>query len=141
MNTVVAVILAKERRMVARVRAAGAIDHDHARTLEQLGIKPGVILRRLRERAVIRQAEAGHFYLDEESWTAVRRQRRRAVSVIVAIALAIAFALLFTRRAHAQPQSGRIYFAHAFPFFSADLLSRARRRGARSNIHAAEHGL
>jgi hypothetical protein len=102
MNHVVAVILARERRMVARMRAAGAIDQGHARTLAELGIKRGVILRRLRERAVIRQAQPDHFYLDEESWNVVRRQRRRAVSVIVAIAMALALALIFTRRAHAQ---------------------------------------
>ena len=88
--------------MVARMRAAGAIDQGHARTLAELGIKRGVILRRLRERAVIRQAQPDHFYLDEESWNVVRRQRRRAVSVIVAIAMALALALIFTRRAHAQ---------------------------------------
>ena len=100
MTHVVAIILAKERRLVARLRAAGAVSRDRAQTLEQLGVSRGVALRRLRERAVVRQGAPEHFYLDEESWTAVRRQRRRAASVIVAIARAIALALLFgTRRA------------------------------------------
>jgi len=105
MNHVSAIFLAKERRMVARVRAAGAVSPETARPLEALGIHQGVILHRLRDRAVIRHTAQDHYYLDEESWNAVRRQRRRAVSVIVAIAAAIVLAFLFTRKAHAQPRS------------------------------------
>jgi CubicO group peptidase (beta-lactamase class C family) len=105
MNHVIAVILAKERRTVARLRAAGAVSPDSARPLADLGIKHGVILHRLRDRAVIRHTSQDRYYLDEESWDAVRRQRRRAVSVIVAIAVAIVFAVLYTRRAHAGAAS------------------------------------
>ena len=64
MSTVTAVILARERRMVNRLRTAGAVTPEQARTLEELGITPGVILRRLRERAVIREAGPERFYLD-----------------------------------------------------------------------------
>ena len=103
MTHVVAIILAKERRLVGRMRAAGAVSRERARTLEELGIARGVALRRLRERAVVRQAGPDRFYLDEESWEAVRRQRRRAASIIVAIALALVLALIFgTRIAFAQ---------------------------------------
>lgn len=100
MSTVAAVVLAKERRMVKRLRAAGAVGPEHARTLEHLGITPGVVLRRLRERAVIREAAPAHFYLDEPSWAAVRRSRRRAIHLAGLIALVIVLAILFgTRRA------------------------------------------
>lgn len=86
--------------MVNRLRAAGAVDRARARTLEELGITRGAILRRLRERAVIREAAPGHFYLDEPSWAAVRRSRRRAIHIISLIALVIVLAILFgTRRA------------------------------------------
>ena len=106
MSTVVAVILARERRMVARFRAAGAVSREQARTLEDLGIARGVILRRLRERAVIREAAPERFYLDQESWNAVRRSRRRAIHVASAILLAVLLAILFgTRRARAQAPS------------------------------------
>ena len=98
MSTVTAVILARERRMVNRLRTAGAVTSEQARTLEELGIAPGVILRRLRERAVIRQAGAERFYLDEPSWEAVRRGRRRVIHVIGVIVLVLVFALLFGRR-------------------------------------------
>ena len=104
MNNVVAFILAKERRMVSRVRAAGAVSAEKARTLQDLGIHQGVILHRLRDRAVIRHTPQDRYYLDEESWNAVRRQRRRAASVVVAVAAAIVLAFLFTRQAHAQPR-------------------------------------
>ena len=99
MSTVAAVILAKERRLVNRVRMLGAVSPQQARTLEELGITRGVILRRLRERAVIRQVGPDRFYLDEPSWEAVRRSRRRAIHVLGVIALVVLFALLFARRA------------------------------------------
>lgn len=99
MSTVTAVVLARERRMVGRFRSAGAVSREQARTLEELGLTRGVILRRLRERAVIREAAAEHFYLDEASWEAVRRSRRRAIRVLGVIALVILIAVLFSRRA------------------------------------------
>jgi hypothetical protein len=103
MNDVVAIILAKERRMVSRFVAAGATSREQARSLEQLGVSRGVILRRLRERAVVRQVGTDLYYVDQESWTAVRRMRRRAASLMVAIALAIIFAIVFgARRARAH---------------------------------------
>lgn len=98
MSTVAAVILARERRMVNRLRTAGAVTPQQARTLDELGITKGVILRRLRERAVIRQAGPDRFYLDEPSWEAVRRSRRRAIHVLGVIALVLLFALLFARK-------------------------------------------
>jgi hypothetical protein len=101
MSTVVAAILAKERRMVSRFRAAGASSPAQARTLDELGISRGIILRRLRERAVIRDAGGQRYYLDEPSWAAVRRSRRRAIHVAWVIALIVILAVLFARRAFA----------------------------------------
>lgn len=87
--------------MVDRLRAAGAVSPAQARTLDELGITRGVILRRLRERAVIREAAPGRIYLDEPSWEAVRRSRRRAIHVLGVIALVLLLAVLFSRRAFA----------------------------------------
>jgi CubicO group peptidase (beta-lactamase class C family) len=106
MNHVIALILAKERRMVSRFAAAGATSREQARSLEQLGVSRGVILRRLRERAVVRQVGTDLYYVDQESWNAVRRMRRRTASVMVAIVLAIVFSIVFgARRARAQEPS------------------------------------
>jgi hypothetical protein len=99
MSTFAAVILAKERRMVNRLRMMGAVGPAQARTLDELGISRGVILRRLRERAVIRDAGSQRYYLDEPSWAAVRRSRRRAIHVAWVIALIVIIAVLFARRA------------------------------------------
>lgn len=101
MSTVVAIVLMKERKMVSRFRAAGAVGAAQARSLEELGVARGVILRRLRERAVIRDAGGERYYLDEPSWAAVRRSRRRAIHVAWVIALIIILAVLFARQAAA----------------------------------------
>ncbi|MBA3638805.1 MAG: hypothetical protein M3541_12225 [Acidobacteriota bacterium] len=98
MSTFSAILLAKERRLVGRLRTAGAVNPEQARTLEELGISPGVILRRLRERAVIREADTDRFYLDEPSWEAVRRGRRRAIHVLWVVALVVLFAFMFGRK-------------------------------------------
>ena len=98
MSNVTAIILARERRMVGRLRTAGATSAQQARTLEELGISRGVILRRLRERAVVREAAPDRYYLDEPSWEAVRRGRRRAIHVLGVIVLVVLFALLFGRK-------------------------------------------
>ena len=88
--------------MVSRFVAAGATSRDRARSLDQVGVARGVILRRLRERAVVRQAGQDLYYVDEESWAAVRRTRRRAASVVVIIGLVIVFAVLWSRQAQAM---------------------------------------
>ena len=99
MNTAATVILGKERRMVSRLRMAGATRPEQARTLEELGISRGLVLRRLRERAVVRQAGPDRYYLDEPSWEVVRRSRRRAIHISWLIGLIIVLAVLFARRA------------------------------------------
>lgn len=114
MSTVAAVILGRERRMVATFEARGATSREKALTLDQLKISRGVILRRLRERAVVREAAHDHFYLDRESWDAVRRGRRRAIHVVAVIVLALLLALLFgTRRTGANPADSRYTSADA----------------------------
>ncbi len=99
MSTVAGVILGRERRMVNRLRMAGATSPTQARTLEELGLAEGLVLHRLRDRAVIRQASPERYYLDEPSWNAVRRTRRRAIHVTWLVVLIILLAILFGREA------------------------------------------
>lgn len=100
--SVVAIIIGKERRMVGRLVSAGAVSKESAKTLESMGLHGGLILHRLRERAVIRETTPGHFYVDLESWEAVRHMRRRAASVIGILALILLFLIVFySKRAHA----------------------------------------
>jgi len=94
----------KERRMVRRFEEAGALSPDSARSLEQLGISSGRILRRLHDRLVVRHIDGDRFYVDEEVWAALRKQRRRHASVAaIAAAVLILGLLLFTKTAHAMP--------------------------------------
>lgn len=93
--SVVAIIIGKERRMVGRLVSAGAVSKESAKTLESVGLHGGLILHRLRERAVIRETTPGHFYVDLESWEAVRHMRRRAASVVGILALILLFLIVF----------------------------------------------
>jgi len=85
----VAVILHKEKLTIAEFRRAGAVSPDHAVSLEAIGAGEGIAFRRLRARAVLREAAPGRYYLDEPSWTAMRRLRRRVLGVVLIILLAL----------------------------------------------------
>ena len=85
-------VLRKERRVVKRFRETGATSAPAARRLEDLQLRRGLGLRRLRERAVIREASPEHYYLDEEMWAALGRRRRRVALFVLAIALVLVLA-------------------------------------------------
>ncbi|HEV2291170.1 MAG TPA: hypothetical protein VGR60_04975 [Gemmatimonadales bacterium] len=86
----VAVIVRKERELVDHLRSVGAVSPDTARTLSQLGADQGPAWRRLVEHAVIRSTPVGTWYLDEPSWMALRRMRRRLALVVAAAGLIVA---------------------------------------------------
>jgi hypothetical protein len=89
---VAAIVMMKERQIVEAFERAGATTPGSARPFDTLDVEVhGVGMRRLRDRAVIREAAPGHFYLDAEVWQAVRRQRHRlAMVIILLIALPLA---------------------------------------------------
>jgi hypothetical protein len=82
---IVAVMRRREREVVDDFRAAGATSRETAQSYTAIGLGESLGLRRLRERAVIREAAPGNYYLDEEVWTAVRRRRRRIATVLLVI--------------------------------------------------------
>jgi hypothetical protein len=90
--TAAAVIMHREREIVAAFLRSAATAPDRARRPSELGIEGGVALRRLRARAVLREAAPGELYLDEPTWIALRRLRRR-VAMIVLLLLAVALVL------------------------------------------------
>lgn len=110
----VATVLLKERRMIRRFLDAGAASPESARSLDQVGVSQGRIMRRLRERLVLRQIEGDRFYVDQEAWDALRRRRRRHASVAAILALALILAiLLFTKTAHAgEGQAVHLHTSH-----------------------------
>jgi hypothetical protein len=88
MGAAAAIILARERQLVETFERAGVTSPESARSAELLNVDTGgASWRRLRERAVVREAGAGsgRYYLDVEVWEAVRRQRQRMVIVLVVL--------------------------------------------------------
>lgn len=80
-----AIIRRREMEVVDDFRAAGAISRETAQSYTAIGLGESLGLRRLRNRAVIREAAPGTYYLDEEVWAAVRRTRGRIATVFLAI--------------------------------------------------------
>jgi hypothetical protein len=94
-------ILRRERKVVRRFREAKATAPAAARTIDELHLHHSGALRRLRHRAVIREAGPGHLYLDEEVWEAVGRTRRRVSIAILCLIVLFIVAVLAVRRLHA----------------------------------------
>lgn len=93
MGTAVTILLIKERQLVDAFMRAGATSADSAVAPSDLSVDlAGVGGRRLIDRAVLREASPGRYYLDVLSWEAVRRQRLRVLSVVL---LLVALAALF----------------------------------------------
>lgn len=82
---VAAVLIRREKEVVDDFRAAGATSRETAQSYTAVGLGQSLGLKRLRDRAVIREAAPGTYYLDEEVWTAVRRTRRRIATVFLLI--------------------------------------------------------
>jgi hypothetical protein len=91
-------ILRKERRVVEHFRQAGAVSPPHAMSLEDVHERHGLGLRRLRARAVIREAQPGRFYLDEEVWHALGRTRRRVSLAVLTLIVLLMVAVLAVSR-------------------------------------------
>ncbi|MDP9278847.1 MAG: hypothetical protein M3P00_05445 [Gemmatimonadota bacterium] len=78
----IAIMRLKEREVVDDFRAAGAVTPSTAQSYTALGFGQTRAMKRLHESAVIREASPGLYYLDEEVWIAVRRNRRRRAVMI-----------------------------------------------------------
>jgi|SRR5207248_7858443 len=78
-----AVMRRREQEVIDDFRAAGATSPDRAQSYTAIGLGDTLALRRLRNRAVIREAAPGVYYLDEEVWAAVRRTRLRLLTVLI----------------------------------------------------------
>ncbi len=82
---VAAILRRREQEVVDDFRAAGATSPATAQSYTAIGIGESIAIKRLHNRAVIRESAPGMYYLDEEVWAAVRRTRRRLVSVLLSI--------------------------------------------------------
>lgn len=82
---VAAALRRREQEVIDDFRTAGAISPDRAQSYTAIGLGDALAMRRLRNRAVIREAAPGVYYLDEEVWAAVRRMRMRFLGVFVLV--------------------------------------------------------
>jgi hypothetical protein len=87
---VAAIIIRQEKDLVAHFRQHGATSPETAKSANELGVHPDFAWTRLTARAIVREAAPGYYYLDELSWQASRRMRRRLALVLIAIVLAAA---------------------------------------------------
>jgi hypothetical protein len=86
---VVAAVVRQQREIVEVFQGARATSPESARDPIELGLDHDRIFRGLIDRAVIRDAGNGRYYVDEPSWRAMGRTRRRAAFIVAAIAIAL----------------------------------------------------
>ena len=91
----VAVMRRKERDVRDAFRSAGAISPATAMSLEAIRIEETLALRRLKKRAVVREAGPGLFYFDEDVWEAVWSMRRRMMLLMLGTVILIALMVLY----------------------------------------------
>jgi hypothetical protein len=97
MGTAAAVIVAREKHIVAAFREAHATSPAAAVTPGALGVEERLAFRRLRQRAILRESESGLVYLDEPAWEALRATRRRLALVLTVAVIVMALILLARR--------------------------------------------
>lgn len=89
-----AILRRREQQVIDDFRAAGATSPERAQSYTAIGLGDSLAIRRLRTRAVIREAAPGTYYLDEEVWAALRRTRQRLVITMLSIIAVLAIAAL-----------------------------------------------
>ena len=99
---VAAVIIAKEKDLIAHFRRAGALSPTNAKSVTELGVDTRLAWTILERRAIIRQAGEGLYYLDESAWLAHQKRRRRiAMTMLVIVLTLLAVSTLVTMYATA----------------------------------------
>jgi hypothetical protein len=86
---VAAVIIAKEKDLVAHFRRAGALGPANAKSVTELAIETRLAWSILERRGIIRDAGQGLYYLDELAWLAHQNRRRRTAITMLVIVLAL----------------------------------------------------
>jgi hypothetical protein len=91
---VAAILRKREQDVIDDFRAAGATSPDRAQSYTAIGLGDSLAIKRLRNRAVIREAAPDTYYLDEEVWSAVVRTRRRLVITLLSVVAVMALGVL-----------------------------------------------
>jgi DNA-binding transcriptional ArsR family regulator len=80
-------LVVPERRLIRRLRAAGAISAD---TAASIALRPPIArlpLKRLQNAGAVIAATSGRFYLDEAAYDRYRAARRRRAVPVLAVAM------------------------------------------------------
>jgi hypothetical protein len=85
----------REREVREAFHSAGAVNPAAAMSLESVGIDETLAVRRLKRRAVIREAAPGLFYFDEDVWQALRSMRRRMALMLAGTLTLILLLILY----------------------------------------------
>jgi len=94
-SAAIAVMRLKEREVRDAFHSAGAVNPAAAMSLESVGIDETLAVRRLKRRAVIREAAPGLFYFDEDVWEALRSMRRRMALMLAGTLTLILLLILY----------------------------------------------
>jgi hypothetical protein len=83
-----------ENKIIAAFRSAGAVASTAAKTPASVGVLGGPLFHKLRRLHVLREVATGVYYLDEERWEAVRKQRRIVlVATLIVVVVVVVLAL------------------------------------------------
>jgi len=93
MAAAVAIIIRKQREIAEVFQGARATSVGTARYPADLGLEEDRIFRGLVDRAIVRGAGDGRYYLDEPGWTAHNTMRRKRALVVLAVMI-VFFALV-----------------------------------------------
>jgi hypothetical protein len=91
---IAAILRMREREVVDDFRAAGATSPATAQSYNAIGLGDSLAIKRLHNRAVIREGAPGTYYLDEEVWSAVQRTRRRVVTMMISVMALVLLGIL-----------------------------------------------
>ncbi len=92
-----AYVIIKQNEYMRKFRQAGAVDPARAKPLAELGIKPGRIFEKMRDKDVFRPGRSPEtFYMDEgsaEEFVEARRRRTFYMLLLIIIVAAVMFFL------------------------------------------------
>jgi len=77
-----AIVARRRREIVEAFRRHGATDSQHAKTLDDLGVKASGVFRRLKRIGIIVEKSGDRYWFDEKAWHSYQESRAR-IGVLV----------------------------------------------------------
>jgi len=88
-HTAGAIVVHKINRIISYFEQAGAFTERSARTPEQLGVRTGLIFKRLVNAGVLIETSGKRYYLHRENLAAFRSNRRKRILFFLLIIIVI----------------------------------------------------